>query len=314
MNTKFTHLRKISSVVGMMLGAFTVSVFAAWTPAPPSPPTCDSSIPGCNAPLNTGPSPQVKSGGLSINSDLFVGVDTNYQPLISGGFLSTRGIIILGQAFMFQPDPSNPVVTPGSVLTASSIGDGTVEWQPPSAAGATYYRNVMTYGIYNAFYNPSSSNIEYEDGYHSFIVPSGISKIRIQIWGGGGLGNGGGGGGYAEAELSVTPGARYELKVGGGGWGSGGNQSGQTTTVRIGGTTIMSASGGLANKNGGTASVTGAGVLNSKIVNGTAGTASVSGGSYGGGGGLLSTPYTETSFGGGCFGPHCGDGAVVIWW
>jgi len=66
----------------------------------------------------------------------------------------------------------------------------------------------------------------------SFVVPSGVTEITVELWGGGGSGgaalNGGdsntavsgagGGGGYVKATLSVTPGETLTIRVGGGGW------------------------------------------------------------------------------------------------
>jgi len=59
----------------------------------------------------------------------------------------------------------------------------------------------------------------------SFIVPSGVTEITVELWGGGGsggsgcgnsAGGSGGGGGYVKATLSVTPGETLTIRVGGG--------------------------------------------------------------------------------------------------
>lgn len=65
-------------------------------------------------------------------------------------------------------------------------------------------------------------------GSFSFIVPTNVTSIIVEAWGGGGggaeglstfqIGGGGGGaGGYAKAFYNVTPGASYGVVVGGGG-------------------------------------------------------------------------------------------------
>jgi len=45
------------------------SLLAAWTAPLASPPTCTAGNPGCNAPVNTGPLMQLKTGALWLNSD-----------------------------------------------------------------------------------------------------------------------------------------------------------------------------------------------------------------------------------------------------
>ncbi len=57
--------------LGLVLGVS--SLQAAWTNAPAGgPPNCPAGSPGCDAPLNVGPSLQTKIGGLWINSGLRV--------------------------------------------------------------------------------------------------------------------------------------------------------------------------------------------------------------------------------------------------
>ena len=69
---------------------------------------------------------------------------------------------------------------------------------------------------------------------YSFVVPDGVSRIMVEMWGAGGGGNrgdrndngymggvGGGGGAYAKQILNVTSGETWNIKVGSGGSGSG---------------------------------------------------------------------------------------------
>ena len=59
----------------------------------------------------------------------------------------------------------------------------------------------------------------------TFTVPAGVTRLLVEVWGAGGGGSpafgppggGGGGGGYTRALLFVTPGATYNISVGGGG-------------------------------------------------------------------------------------------------
>jgi hypothetical protein len=61
------------------------------------------------------------------------------------------------------------------------------------------------------------------NGTESFTIPSGVTSIRVQVWGAGGRGGtqtsngeggGGGGGAYSESTITVTPGTTYTAFVG----------------------------------------------------------------------------------------------------
>lgn len=58
---------------------------------------------------------------------------------------------------------------------------------------------------------------------YSFVVPSGITKVRVRLWGAGGGGSsstanaGGGGGGFSIGEFTVVAGESYAVTVGAGG-------------------------------------------------------------------------------------------------
>jgi hypothetical protein len=80
----------------------------------------------------------------------------------------------------------------------------------------------------------------------TFIVPTNVTRIMVELWGGGGgggaggygfSGGGGGSGGYALNVFNVTPGASYPVTIGSGG---GGGASGGTTSFGA----LMSAGGG----------------------------------------------------------------------
>jgi hypothetical protein len=72
-------------------------------------------------------------------------------------------------------------------------------------------------------------------GDHSFIVPPGVRRICVEVWGPGGR-NGGGGGGYGYQCFSVTEGAVFALRVGGGNSGSSDSTSFGGLIVARGGT------------------------------------------------------------------------------
>lgn len=107
----------------------------------------------------------------------------------------------------------------------------------------------------------------------TFVVPTGVNRVRVRVWGGGGgggavdssgtgAGSGGGAGGYAEEWVDVTPAASITVTVGSGG--AGGTYSPAVSPV-AGGTSsfgaYLSATGGGAGTNvtGGGSATGGAG-------------------------------------------------------
>lgn len=88
-------------------------------------------------------------------------------------------------------------------------------------------------------------------GVSSFIVPAGVSTIKVRAWGAGAGGSnagsastgyGGGAGAYVEAIVPVTAGETLTITVGAGG---AANTSGGDTTIVRGATTLISAGGGV---------------------------------------------------------------------
>ncbi|AWI27108.1 choice-of-anchor D domain-containing protein [Flavobacterium pallidum] len=127
----------------------------------------------------------------------------------------------------------------------------------------------------------------------TFTVPSGVTSITIEAWGGGGRGGsrvtstgpcgGGGSGGYSKHTMTVTPGTNYNVVVGGG---STTTASGQNTTFNT--TTVVANGGGsVADNSNGSGAGAAAGTGNVFNRAGAAG-ASVSGGLTNGGGGAAS--------------------------
>ncbi|NLG19737.1 MAG: tail fiber domain-containing protein, partial [Fibrobacter sp.] len=121
-------------------------------------------------------------------------------------------------------------------------------------------------------------------GTYSFTVPTGVTSLKVEAWGGGGNGGegyffepcGGGGGAYAaNPSISVTPGASYSVRVG---------SSGSDSYFRN--TSTLRAAGG---------STEAPGTASSSV-----GTVKYSGGSPTCGSGL----YSSAGAGGGSAGPH----------
>ncbi len=159
----------------------------------------------------------------------------------------------------------------------------------------------------------------------TWIVPSGVSLIRVKMWGGGGAGGngfggaggGGSGGGYSEGYYAVVPGQAFSVVVGNGGIGP--SNTGEVTSFG----SIASASGGIAGAPGASgvggagASVGGSGAGSGLTVPGSGGSDGVSvgsswlsgagGGSYGSQGALPMIGTTGNAvIGRNGTGPGCG--------
>lgn len=100
--TRHSVLTASSLIIGGIIGASALVALAdnTWVSAPAltNPVTCDSSINGCNPPINVSGVAQTKTGLLSLGN--------------------------------FQFDPGGLAVTPGSTLTATGT-NGTVQWTVP---------------------------------------------------------------------------------------------------------------------------------------------------------------------------------------
>jgi hypothetical protein len=185
-------------------------------------------------------------------------------------------------------------------LTATNIANGTITTtQISSSAGIT--QGQLAAAAFEATTQTITSS-------GSFVVPTGVNQIDIQIIGGGGGGGGGGnnagtggpggGGGGGAGTLfyyprwAVTSGETLTVTIGSGGsGGTGGNSgsSGGTTTVTDGTFTLkaLGGGGGGAGGHGGGGATNGSAGLSSYLAGGTGGVDSGNGGGGGGGGGGL---------------------------
>jgi hypothetical protein len=140
----------------------------------------------------------------------------------------------------------------------------------------------------------------------SFIVPSGVTSIKVETWGGGagggataGRDGGGGGGAYASSTLTVVPGASYNITIGTGG------SEGVGGTNTIFGSNVVVAAGGssnTANDNGGAGGTVAASIGDVRFAGGNGGNAAPGGGGggtdrAGGGGGASGRPTATGSNG-----------------
>jgi hypothetical protein len=185
-------------------------------------------------------------------------------PVASGGTNGTAsptagGVAYgTGTAYAF-----NSVGTSGQVLISSGASAPT--WGTPTVVSQP---NCSVYSTAGTF---------------TFTVPTGITKVMVEVWGGGGgaaLNNrSGGGGGYAKGIVTVTPGTGVTVTVGAGG--TGGQPNGSSGVA--GGTSsfsTISATGGAGDTpsthgTGGTGS--GGSILNLTGLQGYVANASVGG-------------------------------------
>lgn len=198
------------------------------------------------------------------------------------------------------------------VLTSDASGQGS--WQTLSSiSGSGCFTNWQLFTA---------------DG--NFTVPAGITKIKVQVWGGGGAGGGvgiaglsggggGGGGGYAEGTYTVVPAAVHAVTIGAGGVGAANANGGNGGTTSFGSPVMISATGGTGGLKvggdlaGGTGGIGSGGYMNITLGNGGHGLLISGGSTYGsasngaGDGGTGASGSTGGGGGGG--GPGGGNGS-----
>lgn len=123
--------------------------------------------------------------------------------------------------------------TAGQVL--SNTGSGNLQWRTPTSTAPE--ENIATFSATTA------------GAVQTFTVPTNVTKIAVEAWGGGGTGGstvtspflgavgggGGGGGGYVKAWFSVVPGSTVNIVVGKGGTAS---TSATSSSVTYGAVTV----------------------------------------------------------------------------
>ncbi len=172
------------------------------------------------------------------------------------------------------------------------------------ASSKFYFSFLMFFGLAISFAQTTSVTLSSGT---SYTIPTGVTSITVQCWGGGGAGgsarntglsgtrraSGGGGGGFTSATFTVTPGASYAYTIGGGAGaptnGGSGTAGGNTTFTA--GTTITASGGGggggtsgSGNGSGGAGGAAGTGTGGSSNFSGGAGGTTAGNGAGGGGG------------------------------
>jgi len=114
--------KTIALAVGVLAMAFLISfVVLAWTEPSSSPPTCPAGQPGCDAPLNIGPTAQTKTGDLTVKTT-FYGDDLRLGNWSVPGGVTTAGDIDiknLAGTTVIQLDGDT-----GNLTVAGTISEG----------------------------------------------------------------------------------------------------------------------------------------------------------------------------------------------
>ncbi|MDE2188374.1 MAG: hypothetical protein KGJ35_01440 [Patescibacteria group bacterium] len=170
------NFKKFISSVGIGAGAIAIGfglqfVLADWSPAPGTPPNCtDTTIPGCNAPINVSSSYQTKSGGMAFGGN---GLANGSSTVDVAGILSADKIIAY-YAFMLNDTnstPSNRNCTIGSSgcengYVLMNDGSGNAKWVSLSSLGIVDNRQQVSGTFTNLQQGTSLSiNIPYTGAY-----------------------------------------------------------------------------------------------------------------------------------------------------
>ncbi len=143
----------------------------------------------------------------------------------------TAGLTVDGIAS--APNTGSATMNVNGLGTKSIVGQGGIALTGGeiNAASSFIYDGtnfvIVSSGATNI---PANLQAYVSAGTFTFVVPTGVTRISAQVWGGGGGGGGsststniaaggGGGGGYSEGVFAVTPGASITVVVGAGGTG-----------------------------------------------------------------------------------------------
>lgn len=237
-----------------------VSYIFAWTVPPQeatppatslAAPDCPAGYPGCDAPINVGPSDQTKSGGLQIgttvhpaNITIVDGNQADGKVLVSNG-AGQAGWINIWSSTNYNCGSGNVlqgINSTGAPICVAMSG-GTPPPPPPPPTGSAVYAIAGTY---------------------TWTVPAGVTSIQVEAWGGGAGDSGGGDGrfgGWSSFDGIVQAsggGASGNSRDGGYGIGditSNGNPGGvgqgpPTCSAGAAGTAVLGAGGGGKGKGG----------------------------------------------------------------
>jgi hypothetical protein len=270
---------------------------------------------------------------------------------------STKGVLIPQVALTSITDVTT--ITSGNVNSLLVYNTATAGTSPNNVIPAYYYWNATAGKWFQIAASSGSTGNNMFSGFQvftasgTFIIPTGVSRVMIEMWGGGGgggassgganyAGDGGGGGAYAKSLFNVTANITVTIGTGGAGGTSPGGNGGAGVTTSVSGGAVLTAGGGSGGKGndinslitaGGIPTATSASCLG---INGYPGAGEL-GGATGGEGGAApaggaggqanGTPgnagaipggggggASQTNAGGASAGGAGAAGLVIIWW
>ncbi len=323
------NLVSIISIVIISLFVGVVFVYADWSVPLNQPPTCIAGNPGCNTPINTGSTNQIKLGSLGVyglnTSGIFLNplsgdpfaCDSSQKGFLYFNGSSNKHFMCNGSGWADYQGPAGAQGIQGIAGATGAIGatgaTGATGSQGPKGdkgdIGATGSQGPA--GATGLQGPVGGMNIQVFTTNGTFTIPTGVTRIRVDIVGGGGGGgksgsggNGGGGGGWRFGVFDVTPEVNYIVTVGSGGSGGSGNIGGNGGNTSFG--SLMTADGGKGNGVGG-GSIGGNGGFN-----GTGGSIGCNGGVGGSSGGNYSGGGGKSGGNGGSYGGGGGGGKSFI--
>lgn len=195
---------------------------------------------------------QFSKQGFTSNMQVWSGITGNAASGNSLNIQHSGGAPVVtvmgdGKVGINEENPANALDVGGDINTTGTIRVNGVD----GLAGQALMKNnsgQLSWQFPEAFKNIQSFNIIVPT---TWTVPAGVTRIKIELWGGGGGGGGvtsGHSGAYVMALLSVTPGDVWNVLVGQGG--SGGDPAGNpgdTTSFTRGGISINACGGRQSN-------------------------------------------------------------------
>ena len=223
-------------------------------------------------------SPGISSGSIS-SATTFVATCINSSATTTQSLVVETNPVIDGAVMPITINLSaNPISVPSGGTTTiswSSIGADSCtitrsdnpSWSATGVGSSITNISITATTTFTVTCTNSYSPTKYTYNYNSsFVVPTGVSLITTELWGGGGRGGdnvcwgcssgaGGGGGGYGKQTIGVVPGATYPITIGGAGQNStfgslfatGGGNGGQVGGFYNGSTPTIGGTGGYSN-------------------------------------------------------------------
>ena len=174
-------LKPLILLVSVFIVCYSVVFYisAAWSDAPNGPTRCPSGYPGCDAPINAGPTAQTKEGALTIGSD------TNLSDLTVRGTSYLANVNVYGNMGIGTASPGYKIDVQGGQINASGglciAGDCKTSWAQAVTELDPIFSASVAKNITGA--DVSNWNSAFAWGSHATICPSGQAVTTIAAGG-----------------------------------------------------------------------------------------------------------------------------------